>query len=180
MDKFPVDENNLSFSDDDGNALFITQSSIRKVNTQDALDAADYFDTLGSVSCRDSPKVETDELNGILNVEEFDWRDHKDVQYFDFSEQVDNGYEVNTQDDGYVLRSNATGSEFFVHDGEKTLPSDSTESSAVSSQMSHGISAMYDAQSVGSDLERFGNAVSDEKLDESKAKRYVKNYLKNF
>ena len=94
MDKFPVDENNLSFSDDDGDSLFITQSSFRDIDTQVAVDAADYFDTLGNVSVGDSPKVQMDELNGILNVQEFVWHEHKDMQYFDFTDQVDNGFNI--------------------------------------------------------------------------------------
>ena len=174
MDKFPVDENNLSFSDDDGDSLFITQSTFRNIDTQVVADAVDYFDTLGNAAVGDSPNVQNVDVNGIVNVEEFDWCDHKDVQYFNFDGQIDNGYEVNTQDDGYLVKSHADGNEIFIADSANSSDGYSTKPPELSSEILHGQPSTYDVSTVGCDLKRFGEAVSEEKLDENKFKRYAK------
>ena len=103
MAECPVDENNLSFSDDEYNSLFITQNSFRDVNTQDVVDAVDYFDTFGNFSSGDSPNVQKQDLDNVLDVQEYDWREHRDVQYFDFTGDHDNGCEVSTQDQGFIV-----------------------------------------------------------------------------
>ena len=43
---FPVDEHNLSFSDEEAARLFITQSTFHNVDTQEADSVADFFDNL--------------------------------------------------------------------------------------------------------------------------------------
>ena len=156
----------LSFSDEDCSSLFITQSSFREINTQDAFVAADYLDTLGNVSSGDSPKLDNDGLT--------DWCEHKDVQYFDFTGgEVDNGYDVCTQNEGFVLKSHEDGSVFFVGNCDNTSTGDITKSDIGNSTIVDGIPPMYDSALIGDDLKCFGNAVSEEKLDENKFKRYV-------
>ena len=53
--------------------------------------AVDYLETLENLSVRDSSEVQRKELDEIKEVQEFDWRDHEDVQYFDFSNENDSG-----------------------------------------------------------------------------------------
>ena len=70
------------------------------------------------------------------------------------------------------------GNEFFVRDNSLSSNGHSTKTSVVNSEIVHDVPSTFDASSVGNDLKRFGEAVSDEKLDENKYKRYVKNFLK--
>ena len=114
----------------------------------------------------------------MQNVQEFDWHEHRDVQFFDFSNDVDNGYEVTMQDQGFILKSHCDGREFFMGTTPNTNDCDSTGDGLKSGTNSDGVEPMYDPGTIGSDLKHFGDAVSEEKLDENKAKRSVKNLMK--
>ena len=174
----PVDEQNLSFSDDDYNSLFITQSSFRDVKTQDVVEAVDFMDSLGEFSVGDNSNVEKCDIADVSNVEEFDWCEHEDVQYFDFSGDVDNGYDVSTQDQGYILKSHSDGSEIFVYDSTVHSDGNFTGDTLKLDVISDVESTMYDPGTIGSDLKHFGPAVSEQKLDQNKSKRWVKIFIK--
>ena len=62
---------------------------------------------------------------------------------------------------------------FFVGNCDNTSTGDITKSDIGNSTIVDGIAPMYDSALIGDDLKRFGNAVSEEKLDENKFKRYV-------
>ena len=132
----PVDANNLSFSDDEYSSLFITQSTFCAVDTQDVVEAVDFLDNLGNFSSGDSPKSEQHGEEHVQLVLEYDWREHKDIQYFNFCGDVDNGCDVTTSDTGYIVKSPADGSEIFVFDKDvkqnEVLPGDSSTNSEVS------------------------------------------------
>ena len=48
-----VDENNLSFSEDEYSSVFITQSTFHAVDTQDVVEMVDFLDNLRNFSCGD-------------------------------------------------------------------------------------------------------------------------------
>ena len=100
-DEFPVNLRNLSFSDEKDNSFFTTQSIFHEVDTQEVVHAVDYLETLvhavdyletlENLSVGDSSEVQRKQLDKIKEVQEFDWRDHDDVQYFEFSNENDSG-----------------------------------------------------------------------------------------
>ena len=119
MADFPVDEKNLSFSDDDEyQNLFIMQSSFKNVTTQEVEDAVGYFDGLGDVSLSDNNLV-TDELNKLSPKTER--MCHK---VFDFSEDVDNSWSVSTQDANFLVTHNYDGQSFIIGGDSKHDDSD--------------------------------------------------------
>ena len=95
-DEFPVNQRNLSFSDEKDNSFFTTQSIFHEVDTQEVVHAVDYLETLENLSVGDSSEVQRKQLDKIKEVQEFDWRDHEDVHYFDFSNENDS--EVSLQE----------------------------------------------------------------------------------
>ena len=93
---FPVNELNVSFSDEDVSSLFITQSTFRDVDTQEVNEAADFFDNFEMMYLLMIVGMLRKVILYNLVIVPEDWRDHKSVQYFNFSNDVDNGYEVST------------------------------------------------------------------------------------
>ena len=174
----PVDENNLSFSDDEYDSMFLTQSTFRDVKTQDVVEAVEFMDNLGNFSCGDSPKVQQRDLEHVEDVQEFDWREHKDVQFFDFSNEVDNGCNVTSLKQGFIVKSHLDGSEIFVGDTSSKENCDSVGASSKESEVLHCTPLSYDVGTIGNDLKRFGPAVSEQKLDETKSKWWVKILVK--
>ena len=174
----PVDKGNLSFSDDEVNALFITQSSCNNVDTQDVVEAVSYLETLGSVSVSDSSKVQNKDFVDINVEDEVDWHEHKDVQYVDFTGDIDIGCEVSSQkSETFLVTRHRDGQQFFVGDSHATESSESTGNQSTDlNDSGHD----HDPQQVGSDLKRFGSAISDEKIEETKFKRLVEKLLKFF
>ena len=165
---FPVDEHNLSFSDEEAARLFITQSTFHNIDTQEAYSAADFFDNLSvDMQFGESLEVQNHDLANIAaSIENEDWREHNDVQYFDFSSDVDNGYSVSTQEP-FVLTRHHDGAKFVV--GDKSLNDMSDEAKRYGEN--HALPPVYDEQSVETDLKRFGQPVNDDELDANKRKR---------
>ena len=150
MAEFPVDENNLSFSDDEYQNLFITQSSFKNVSTQEVEDTVGYFDSLGDVSLSDNNSVR-DELNKLSPKTEEMCR-----KVFDFSEDVDNGWSVSTQDANFLVTRNYDGQSFMVGGDTKHDESDGKNDVIIVND------------ELEKDLKRFNSIVSDEDLDNSK------------
>ena len=163
---FPVDENNLSFSDDDASSLFITQSTFRDINTQEVSDAVEFFDNItGDMSCGDNSNVQKDDLADITIPE--DWRDHKSVHYFDFSNDIDNGYDVSSQEP-YVLTRHYDGKKFVVGDSS-SCEIDKADDSTVDGNVRQAVP--YDVERISGDLKCFGDAIKDEELEAVRHKR---------
>ena len=87
---FPVDGNNLSFSDEEDNSIFIMQSTFLDVNTQQVDDAIDFFS--GDLAISKSLDVQDKDLNNILDEHD----DEMCEKVFDFLEDTDNGWSVSS------------------------------------------------------------------------------------
>ena len=116
MSDFPVDELNLSFSGDEYENLFITQSSFNNVTTQDVSDAVEYFNDLGEVSFGDSTNVESGDLSKLSPKTE-----RMCGKVFDFSDDVDNSWSVSTQDFPIVVTRNSDGKQFLFGDDDSKV-----------------------------------------------------------
>ena len=89
------------------------------------------------------------------------------MQYFNFSNDVDNGYEVSTQEP-FILTRHSDGKKFVVGPGDKH---DGISPSSGSVENESSTKPLYDEKTVGSDLARFGEAVGDVELDVNCCKR---------
>ena len=161
---FPVDENNLSFSDDDVSSLFITQSTFHDISTQVVSEAVDFLDGL-------SGELSTGEVTNVMNKDSGelseDWCDHKSVQYFDFSHDVDNGYEVSTQE-LFILTCHYDGKQFVVN-SKNELDVHDCDDGKLSGNVTGDVK--YDDSNIESDLKHFGDAVDQDTLDSIQCKR---------
>ena len=157
----PVDEWNLSFSDDDDMAsIFITQSSSRDVSTQQVNDAIEFLDGLedGSLS-----ELLVGEKNDLKEVIEQQRQDAMCEKVFDFSDDYDNSYTVSTQDNPIIVTRKSDGKVFTVGNGK---PQEAEHIIEINS----ALPAMYDAEH---DLKCFKSIVSNEELMAIKNKRFM-------
>ena len=81
--------------------------------------------------------------NIAASIENEDWGEHNNVQYFDFSSDVDNGYSVSTQEP-FVLTCHHDGAKFVV--GDKSLNEMSDEAKRYGEN--HTLPPVYDEKSV--------------------------------
>ena len=96
-----------------------------------------------------------------------DWREHKSVQFFDFCDQLDNGYEVSSQEP-FVLTQHYDGKKFVVGDG---IAHDKIDSDVkIDSNKDENI-PKYNEETVEADLKCFGQVVDDTELDVIRRKR---------
>ena len=115
---FPIDKANLSFSgDQDATSLFITQSSFHNVDTLVVDNAAEYFEGLGDFKFGDESDQKAIELNSDMAKEVS--QDEMCNQIFDFSDYVDNGYTVSTQDNPFIVTMKSDRKQFKV--GKKSV-----------------------------------------------------------
>ena len=163
---YPVDEGNLSFSDEDGSELFITQSTFRDISVEKNDENDDFFESVsGDVSSGDNPNVQQQDLANLVVPE--DWHEHKSLQFFDFSDQLDNGYEVSTQEP-FVLTRHYDGKKFVVGDG---IAHDKVVSDVKSDSNKDEKIPKYNEETVEADLKRFGQVVDDNELDMIRRKK---------
>ena len=107
----------------------------------------EFFDDIsGNVSCSDSSSVQQRELSKLIVPE--DWHEHKSVQFFDFSNDVDNGYTVSMQEP-FILTHHSDGKKFHV--GEGCALNELTDEGQSVSKVKDK-SGSYDVKSVSSDL----------------------------
>ena len=106
----PVDDLNLSFSGDKGKNLFITQSTFRDVTTQEADDAADFFMDFGDIIVSDTNECERRDLEKLAVEAQNDMCQ----KIFDFSNDVDNGWKVSTQENPIIVTRKSDGEQFVV------------------------------------------------------------------
>ena len=142
-------------SDEDASQLFITQSSFREVETQEAEEAVDFFEGLGDVSVSDSSILTARDLAKLhsYNVDQ----NEMCSKIFDFSEgPLNNGWTVQSQDnadDPFIVTRNNDGKQFVVGEGF-CEPIDE-----------------FPKSKVTTDDKRFESVVTDADVDRSKNKR---------
>ena len=109
MSDFPVDEGNLSFSDDECSSLFITQSSFNSISTQDVDDAVDFFGVTDMSFSENDLKV-TGHLS-VLSQESEEMCEHM----FNFTpSETDNSWPVDNDCAPFKVTRNADGKHFTV------------------------------------------------------------------
>ena len=159
-ENFPVNESNLSFSDDDANALFITQSSFSDVKTQDVEEAVNFLGGLGDVSFGEI------EDKSVIDVTVLSQKSEEMCEkIFDFAEDEDNCWSVSIQENPIIVTRNSDGKTFAVGpDGTKNNVCQEYENNSVLPPISRELER---------DLKRFTTVVTAAELDESKNKGLV-------
>ena len=159
-ENFPVNESNLSFSDDDGNALFITQSSFSDVKTQDVEEAVNFLSGIGNVSFGEIEDKSAIDVNVLLQRSE-----EMCEKIFDFAEDEDNGWSVSTQENPILVTRNSDGKAFTLGpDGTKNDLCQEYEDKSVLLPLSRELER---------DLKCFSTVVTAAELDQSKNKWLV-------
>ena len=164
---FPVDCGNLSFSDNDEDAssLFITQSTFRDINTQDVNEAAEFFDGLGDVSLSEVTESERNDLEKLSEEVAKQKQDEMCSRIFDFSDDIDNGYTVSTQDNPIIVTRKSDGMQVVV-------PANKSKGTEPCSGKDEAVKFCPQE-----DLNRFKTIVSDSDIDAIKTKRYGNVYF---
>ena len=109
MSDFPVDEGNLSFSDDECSSLFITQSSFNSISTVDVDDAVDFFGVADMSFGENDLKVAGD--LSVLSQESEEMCGH----VFNFmSGETNNSWSVDNNCAPFKVTRNADGKQFTV------------------------------------------------------------------
>ena len=160
-DECLVNELNLSFSGDEYDSMFITQSTFRDISTQDVEDADDFFSDLGEVVVTEHSAMERQDFENAVRSNQ----DEMCEWIFDFKSDVDNGLSVSTQEDPIIVTRHS--------DGEKFEIGASKESDRNSSKFDNDGSKQVGNKQMDVDLKRFSSVVSDAELDRSKYKRSV-------
>ena len=158
----PIDSENLSFSDEES-SIFLTQSSFRDVSTQDLSDAIELFGE--EINVNEQLVVEDQDLNNVVSIQEVD-EEEMCAKVFDFSDEVDNGWSVSTQNDPHVVTRNRDGKQFLVGDSDHA--SDGMSSASQYEDL-HVLPNMSKELEQG--LKRFSTVVSAVESDESKRKQ---------
>ena len=161
MDVFPVDEGNLSFSFEDDDKLFLTQSSFSDVSTQDVEHAVDFLGGLEDSSLAEVTSNEVKEVEQLSQKSE-----EMCGRVFDFTEgEVDNGWSVASQSSQLVAIRHSDGKEVVVGADEGHPPK--CEDFDVSKL------AMPLGEDLEKDLQRFSSIVSVTDLMAWKRKQLV-------
>ena len=160
---FPVNELNVSFSDEDVSSLFITQSTFRDVDTQEVNEAADFFDNFEMMYLL--------VIVGML----------RKVIWITWSLFLRTGETISQCSTSifpmmlimamryqHILTRHSDGKKFVVGPGDKH---DGISPSSGSVENESSTKPLYDEKTVGSDLARFGEAVGDVELDVNCCKR---------
>ena len=150
MSNFPVDERNVSFSDDDDGAanLFITQSSFNNICIQDVDDAVDFFG-LGDISTGDNSASINAELGKLSQVSE----DMCDSIFNFISGEVDNGWKIENDCAPFKAIKHNTGEQVMVGKDEINA-------------------GKNDSTNLDQDLKHFSSIVSGDHVDSCKRKRF--------
>ena len=114
-DDCPIGSGNLSFSDDDyEHEIFISQSTFSNVTTQEATEAAEYFDLFGDML---SPATSGVEQNDLLNIGNEISQEDMCSKVFDFLNDHDNGWSVSSQKNPFIVTRNSDGKQFVIGHG---------------------------------------------------------------
>ena len=163
----------ISSGEEEASQLFITQNSFREPDTQDLDNAVDYLGGLDDFNFSDTHVLNASDLAKVndMNVNQFEMCE----KIFDFTEGgMNNGWTVQTQEaseDPFVVTRNSDGQQFVVGEGFcEVIPEMKTDLKK-DDRPSVPISLSQE------DLKRFGNVVTDAKVDRSMNKRYLCIYI---
>ena len=158
MAHFPIDEGNLSFSDNEYGDIFLTQTPA--VDTQRAREASDFLANLDEFVL--SPVSD----NKVKDIEEVVEKSQSEMceKIFDFSDDVDNGWSVSTQDNPTIVTRNVDGKSFVMSGN-----SDGHDKQV--QQFMQNDVLPYREKELEEDLKRFSSVINSDDLDTVKRKR---------
>ena len=157
-ENFTVDELNLSFSGDEGENLFIMQSTFRNVSTQEVESAADFFLDMGDIIASDTNDAEKRDLNKLAMEAQSEMCE----QIFDFEGDTDNGWSVSTQSNPHIVTRHSDGKQFLVGD-------EHSQKSQLDANVNVNVQQVK-SDEMEADLKRFSTVVSRDELELSKHK----------
>ena len=158
----------MSFSDDDYGDMFITQSSFSNVDTQGVCDAVEYLEGIGTFNVSDNSASEQRDMQQFSD----EVQNSMCKKIFDFSEDVDNGWSVSTQNDPIIVTRNRDGKQFVINGADDTSAEQHKVNEEIDENLSKSQENVFDKE-IEADMKRFSSIVGATELDESKRKRLV-------
>ena len=109
MGDYPTDQLNLSFSGDECENLFVTESTFHEVNNQDVEDAVKYLNDFTDMSFGDCKALETIDLTNLSQES-----GSLCGKIFDFTDDHDNSWSVLNENAPFIVSRNSDGKVFTV------------------------------------------------------------------